>query len=257
MIWNVSPEIISFGGFGLRWYSLLFLAGFLIGYKITFQIFKKEKINLSYVEPLFTYMFLGTLLGARLGHILFYEPEVFIEEPLRVLKVWEGGLASHGGVIGIVISLYIFSRRYKIPGYLWLLDRLAIPSALAAALIRVGNFFNSEILGRPTDVPWAITFAKIDDVPRHPAQLYEAICYFVVFGLLVFFYKKANFRKAHGFFMGLLLVMIFGFRFFVEFLKEHQVDFEKSLPLDMGQLLSIPFVLVGIFLIWRSRKNAF
>lgn len=256
MTWNVEPEIIKIGSYGLRWYSLLFLSGFLAGYKIIAEIFKKEKISATYLDPLFSYIFLGTLLGARLGHILFYEPAVFWEEPLRIFKIWEGGLASHGGTLGVIISLYLFTRRYKVPSFLWLLDRIAIPCALAAACIRLGNFFNSEIIGRPTDVPWAVTFEKVDHLPRHPAQLYEAIWYLIVFGILMFSYKNPRFRKAHGFFVGMLLSLTFGARFFIEFLKEHQVNFERNLPIDMGQILSIPFVLSGCFLIWKSLRKS-
>jgi prolipoprotein diacylglyceryl transferase len=252
MVWNVDPEMFQLGPLTIRWYGFFFAMGFVIGFHIEKWIFRREGVDVRKLDNLLTLLVLGTIIGARLGHCLLYEPEIYLRDPVRILKVWEGGLASHGGVVGVVIAIYVAVRILKLPSFLWTLDRIAVPTALASALIRIGNFFNSEILGHPTQIPWAIQFAKVDMIPRHPAQLYESFCNLICFFVLLSLYKKEKYRNAPGFLTGVLLVFIFTMRFFIEFFKENQVDFEASMTFDMGQLLSIPVVLVGLGLIYRS-----
>jgi len=188
-----------------------------------------------------------------LGHCLFYDPVYYLSNPILILKVWEGGLASHGAAIGILISLYLYSKNRSHQPYLWLLDRTVIAVALAGSLIRLGNLFNSEIIGRATDVPWAIILKRIDMVPRHPTQIYESLAYLITFIILLLLYKKFTIKTARGFLLGWFLVLVFGFRFFVEFYKENQVSFEQGMTLNMGQILSIPAVLAGIYFIIKSK----
>lgn len=255
MIWDISPEIFASGPIVVRWYGVLFALAFLLGFQIEKKIFEFEGVDQKFLEQLLVYMVVGTTVGARLGHCLIYEPEIYLANPLRMLKIWEGGLASHGGILGNIIALYLFVKKYKVPSYLWLLDRIAIPGALAACFIRLGNLFNSEIIGHPTKVPWAVTFTRVDNLPRHPTQVYEAICYFFVFGILLFCYRNIKLRTAPGFLTGVLFVLIFVARFIIEFFKEVQVDFERGLPLDLGQLLSIPLIIAGVVLIKMSFRN--
>ena len=258
MHWDVSPEIFSFGPITIRWYGLLFAAGFMAGFYMMQGIYRRERYDPRHLDTLLLYMVLGTLVGARLGHCLFYEPDVYLRDPLRILKVWEGGLASHGGTVGAVASVWLFTRKYGGgPPFLALVDLLAVPTALASALIRVGNFFNSEILGTPSKVPWAVRFVRVDDIPRHPAQLYEALSYLALFLVLLLLYGKRLHRGRPGIFIGLLLVWVYSARFLIEFVKEPQVAFETNLAVDLGQLLSVPFVLVGFYLMvrgWQAQK---
>ena len=255
IFWNVSPEIVKLGPITLRWYGLLFASGFVLGYLILTKIYKLEKKPQADLEQLSIYVILGTVIGARLGHCLFYDPVYYLSHPIEIFKVWEGGLASHGAAIGILIAIYLLTKKQKDKTMLWILDRVVIVVALAAVLIRLGNLFNSEILGKATDVPWAFIFARVDDVPRHPAQLYEAIFYLISFFILYFIYYKTDKKSKQGFLFGLFLVLIFGFRFFVEFVKMEQSPFEKGMVLDMGQLLSIPFVLGGFYFMYRKQKE--
>jgi len=201
-------------------------------------------------------MILATVLGARLGHCFFYNPVYYLSHPLEILMVWKGGLASHGAAIGILTAIYLFVKKKKEYTFLWILDRIVITAALAGFFIRMGNLFNSEILGKQSSVPWAFIFASVDNVPRHPAQLYEAIAYLIVFGFLFWYYNrtKANFKP--GMIFGLFLVLVFLFRFFVEFIKEDQTYFEQDMVLNMGQLLSIPLIFAGLFLIFRKGKTS-
>lgn len=252
--WNVSPEIVNIGPLSIRWYGLLFAAAFLTGFRIIERIFSAEKVSAAHLDRLFVYVIVSTLLGARLGHTLFYEPEVYLPNPLRILKIWEGGLASHGAAVGIFFALFIYSKKYKL-SWLWMVDRLAIVVALAGAFIRTGNLFNSEIIGKPTDLPWAFVFERVDSIPRHPPQIYEALGYLATFILLHRFYWKGNKGKSRGFLFGTFLIAVFGSRFVWEFFKENQVAFESSLPLNMGQLLSIPLVITGIILLVRARRS--
>ncbi|MFO7526422.1 MAG: prolipoprotein diacylglyceryl transferase [Ignavibacteriaceae bacterium] len=252
--WNVSSEIANIGPLSLRWYGLLFALAFVFGFIILTRVYKLEKKPQTDLEQLSIYVILGTVIGARLGHCLFYDPAYYLSNPFEMLKVWEGGLASHGAAIGILTALYLFSRKKKDQGMLWTLDRLVIVVALGGALIRLGNLFNSEIIGMQTDVPWAFIFTSVDDIPRHPAQLYESIAYFISFGILYFIYMKKRETLKTGFLFGLFLIFIFGFRFFVEFIKEDQSAFEAGMLLNMGQILSIPFVLMGIYYLLRKPK---
>jgi phosphatidylglycerol---prolipoprotein diacylglyceryl transferase len=251
--WSVNPEIFHFGNFAVRWYGVLFALGFLCGYFIMYRIFTKEKKPHGLLDVLLTYMFLGTVIGARLGHCLFYEPGYYLSHPLDILKVWEGGLASHGGAIGILIAIYIFSKRHKFT-YLWTLDRIVITVAQGGFFIRMGNLMNSEIFGKATDVPWAFVFTHVDNVPRHPSQIYEALSYLLIFFFLLIYYFRKDGKPKEGMITGMFLILLFSVRFFIEFLKEVQVGFENNLPLDMGQFLSIPFIIAGIVIIFRKSK---
>jgi prolipoprotein diacylglyceryl transferase len=252
--WSVSPEIFNIGPISVRWYGFLFAMAFVAGYFIMIRIFNKEGRPSTDVEQLAIYMIFGTVIGARLGHCLFYNPSYYLTNPIEIIKVWEGGLASHGAAIGILIALHLYSKKKKGMTFLWIIDRVVIVVALAGTFIRLGNLFNSEIIGKPTDVSWAFIFTAVDNVPRHPAQLYESIAYFLIFLILIFIYLKRK-EKKDGLLFGLFLVLVFAFRFFVEFLKENQSGFEQGMALNMGQLLSIPFVLTGFYFIVRSFKT--
>jgi prolipoprotein diacylglyceryl transferase len=245
-VWNIDPELFRIGSFGPRYYGLLFATGFLVGYQIIKGIFLKEGRKEEDLSSLLFHIMLGTIIGARLGHCLFYEPAYYLTHPLEILKVWKGGLASHGGGIGVIIAVWLYKRQHNDQPYLWLADRLAIGIAFTGACIRLGNFFNSEIVGRPSELPWAIVFARIDSVPRHPAMLYEALCYLVLFFVLWLFYKKKGPDFVPGRILGMMLIGIFTARFFIEYVKENQVAFESGLLLNMGQMLSIPFIIAGI-----------
>ncbi|MCL6495753.1 MAG: prolipoprotein diacylglyceryl transferase, partial [Ignavibacterium sp.] len=235
-------------------YGLLFALAFVFGYIILSKVYKKEKKSLEDLEKLSIYVILGTVIGARLGHCLFYDPAYYLTNPIEILKVWQGGLASHGAAIGILTALYLFSKKKKDQNIIWILDRLVIVVALGGALIRLGNLFNSEIIGKAADVPWAFIFVRVDDIPRHPTQLYESLFYFLSFIILYFIYQKKSVSLKPGFLFGLFLILIFGFRFFIEFLKENQSAFESALPINMGQILSIPFVLLGLYFIFRKKQ---
>lgn len=253
--WNVSPEILTIGPLSLRWYGLLFALSFIVSLQIMLWIFKKEKKNTEDLNDLVWYVVLGVVVGARLGHCLFYNPQYYFHNPMEILQVWKGGLASHGGTVGIVVALYFFMRKKRDYTYLWLYDRIAIVAALSSFFIRMGNLFNSEIIGTKTDVPWAFTFVQVDPYPRHPAQLYEAIAYLVLFIFLLRYYKRNSSKIPEGKILGILLVYIFTFRFFVEFFKANQTYFEADMLLNMGQLLSIPVVIAGIFILYKVHKK--
>ncbi len=263
--WTVNPDIINttldlpfIGAFHLvvRYYSILFALGFVFGYYIMRYFFKKENIDGKLLDSLTTFMFIGTVLGARLGHVIFYEPAYYFSHPIEILKTWNGGLASHGAAIGILLSLWWFHKKSKKP-YLWIIDRIVIVVALAGALIRLGNLMNSEIYGHATTLPWAFIFERADALmlPRHPTQIYEALAYFLIFGFLFSYYQKREGKTLQGVLLGWFFILVFGFRFFVEFFKENQVDFETNLTLNMGQSLSIPFVILGIVLIYFAQKD--
>ncbi len=252
--WDPSPQIIE--GLPVRWYGLLFAVGFIVAYQVLLNIFKKENVSVKVLESLTFYMIIATVVGARLGHCLFYEPETYLADPISILYVWEGGLASHGAAVGILAAMGIFLWRNRDISFYWLADRLSIVIAFVAGCVRVGNFVNSEILGSPADLPWSIIFSKVDLIPRHPAQLYEAITYFILFTLLLVLYKKIDTNKFKGLLSGIFLIIMFTARFLIEFVKDVQVDFEHSLTLHLGQFYSIPFVLLGIYLIYYALKNA-
>lgn len=254
--WNVHPEIFP-DILPLRWYGVLFMSGFVVGYYILEKIFKKEGKPQAWLDSLSLYVGLGTILGARLGHCLFYEPAYYLSHPFEILKIWEGGLASHGAAIGILFSHWLFSRKNPAASFLWITDRIVIVVALAGFAIRMGNLMNSEIVGAPSDLPWAFVFERLgDNIPRHPSQIYEALAYLLIFFLLYFQYWKKDAGQKPGRLFGLFLILVFGFRFAIEFIKDVQVDFEKSMALNMGQWLSIPLVLLGIALVIYSNKKS-
>jgi len=250
--WSISPEIFSIGPIHIRWYGLLFATSFILGFKIMEWIYTKEKKNLDDLNDLIWFMILGTVIGARLGHCLFYNPEYYLSNPIEILKVWTGGLASHGAAVGILIAIYYYSKKKKDQSFLYVMDRIVIGVALAAFFIRMGNLFNSEIIGQPTDMPWAFIFTSIDDIPRHPTQLYEAFSYLASFFVLAAVYKKTDGKFKEGLIFGIFLIWIFGFRIFVEFFKENQSGFEQGMILNMGQILSIPLVIFGLYLFFRK-----
>ena len=252
--WSVSPEIFHLGPISVRWYGFLFAMAFVAGYFIMTWVFKKEGRPRTDLEQLSVYMIFGTVIGARLGHCLFYNPEYYLSNPIEIFKVWEGGLASHGAALGILTALYLFSKKKKNYPMLWTLDRVVIVVALAGTFIRLGNLFNSEIIGKPTDVSWAFIFTAVDELPRHPAQLYESIAYFIIFLVLLFVYYKGFEKNRNGLLFGIFLVLVFTFRFFVEFVKENQSGFEEAMVLNMGQILSVPFVIAGIIFVAKSFK---
>lgn len=255
--WSVNPEMIRIGGWAIRWYGLLFASGFFFGYLILTNVFKKEKVPIKYLDELTTYMILATVVGARLGHCFFYEPSYYLQNPLQIFAVWEGGLASHGAAIGIIITLIIYSRVRKFK-FLWVIDRIVIVVALAGFLIRMGNLMNSEIFGIATTLPWGFIFTRTLNpgdpiIAHHPTQLYEGLSYLLIFFYLLKYYYKKDGLPADGYIFGMFLLLVFGARFFIEFVKEDQVGFEETMALNMGQILSIPFVIAGIILVILSR----
>ena len=254
--WGLDPEIFALGPLRPRYYGLCFLAAFYVGFYIARWMYRREGRDLTDLDRLLLYMMGGAVIGARLGHCLFYDPVYYLLNPVEILKVWHGGLASHGGAIGIALSLWIYSRTRPDQAYLWLLDHMAVPTALGGFFIRTGNFFNSEILGLPATVPWAVVFTRHDGLPRHPAQLYEAVAYFCIFWVLLALYRRGRDLLADGGLTGAFFVLVFGVRFFIEFAKERQAAYGEDLFLSVGQLLSIPVVVVGAVLLVRGWRGA-
>ena len=284
--WNVDPVLIHLGSLEIRWYGLLWALGFFIGYFVMRRIYKREKMAEDSLDKLLVYMLVFTVVGARLGHCLFYEPDYYLSNPLRMLAVWEGGLASHGGAIGILIGLWLYVRNYNKSkkektdlqriNYIWIMDRIVVAVCLVGALIRVGNVMNHEIYGTPTSLPWGFVFLRgaeqfcgtVDNytacnawdapcppsewLPCHPTGLYEAFFCLVAMGILLWMYYKRDLgHKQPGLMFGTFLIIIFGSRILIEFLKNVQVEFERDMTFDMGQWLSIPFVLLGIgMIVW-------
>jgi prolipoprotein diacylglyceryl transferase len=254
--WNVSPEIFSLGPIHVRWYGLMFAIGFLFGYQHVEKMFKNEKEDLKWLESLFIYLIVATVVGARLGHVFFYGWDYYSQHPIEILYVWQGGLASHGGVLGILIALTIWSKKVSKRNILWVLDRVVVPTALVAAMIRFGNLMNSEIYGVQTTMPWGFIFERNHEtVAKHPTQIYESLSYLITFGVMLYMYWKTKAKDYQGLIFGIFITMIFSARFFIEFIKEEQEAFEKGMTLNMGQLLSIPFVLAGITLIVLALKK--
>jgi len=253
--WNVNPEIVTFGNtpFGLRYYSLLWALSFIIGFYIVKSIFEHEKRKYEDLDSLFITMLLGTILGARIGHCLFYDFQYyFVENPLKILYVWEGGLASHGAVIGILIALYMFVRKHPEYTYMWILDRIVIPIALGGAFIRTGNFFNSEIVGIPTNNNWGVVFERLgENFPRYPVQLFEAVAYYLIFFVIYRYYWKVKGKFAPGMIFGFFFVTVFGARFIIEFWKEG----DKIAGLNRGHWLSVPIIIIGLFIWIRAIRN--
>ncbi|MBR1415173.1 MAG: prolipoprotein diacylglyceryl transferase [Prevotella sp.] len=276
--WNPSIDAFHLGPLSFRWYSLCWLVGLALAYIVVKKLFKDQKIPDEKFDPLFIYCFLGILIGARLGHCIFYQPEDYLTSVRGFVEMllpihftspegWDWkmtgyeGLASHGGTLGLILALLLYVRRMKVP--MWqVLDNIAIATGITACFIRLGNLMNSEIIGSVTTVPWAFEFVQRDGLPRHPAQLYEALAYLLLFFVMIWIYKKDkataikhSTKLGTGFYFGLCLTYIFTFRFFVEFFKKEQVAFEQGMALDMGQLLSIPFVIVGAYFMWRALKR--
>ena len=263
--WDVSPEIFNLGPLSIRWYGLLFATGFLFGYSILVKMFKSEGADPEWVDKLFIYVIVATIIGARLGHVLFYGWEYYshhlLEIFLPIAKTPEGykfvgfqGLASHGGSFGILIAIWLYSKKVTKRNMLWTLDRLAVPVALVSAMIRTGNLMNSEIYGVATNVPWGFIFVRNGEtIAKHPTMIYETLCYLATFFLLLFlFYKKKELKDRQGFFLGIFFLGIYLTRFMIEFIKEDQEAFEANMLLNMGQILSIPFIIAAILLIYRS-----
>ena len=253
--WDVNPILVQIGPLTVRWYGVFFAAAFLVGYWIMQGIYRREGTDPASLDRLLLYMLLGAVLGARVGHVLFYDPHYYVTHPLEIVKIWEGGLASHGGAVGILVALYLFSRWAGGPPDLWLLDRVAIPTALGGAFIRLGNLFNSEIVGTPTSGWWGLVFDRVDPLPRHPVQLYEAMAYGLIFLLLLSVYRRRGPTLGDGGLLGLFLLFVFSARFLLEFVKTPQAEYEAGLVLTVGQLLSIPFIVAGFGLIVRARKK--
>lgn len=265
--WNVDPVIYWItDSFPLKYYGALFACGLLLGYYIVRNIYKKENLSIENLDSLLVYVIVGTILGARLGHVFFYEPEYFMQHPVEILLpiketagvykfVGYQGLASHGGSIGVLIALVLYCRKYHVK-FLWLLDKMAVGVPVTGAFIRFGNFMNSEIYGKATNGNWGVVFQRDDMIPRHPTQLYEAFAYLVIFGVLFKMYKSERIRNANGLIFGTFLTLLFLARFIIEFFKENQESFENNMLFNMGQLLSIPFIIIGIVLIvLKSRQK--
>ena len=281
ILWNPDLEAFSLGPITLRWYGLMWMIGLALAYLVVKRLYKEQNIKDELFDPLFLYCFVGILLGARLGHCIFYEPDYFLTSvkgfvemfiPIRFLAdgdwkyVGYQGLASHGGTLGLIIALWIYVKKTKLS--IWrVLDNIAIATGTTACFIRLGNLMNSEIIGKVTDVPWAFIFERVDLMPRHPGQLYEAIAYGILFFLMWWLHKKGGTPRpgesrggylpeiGTGWYFGLCLTYIFTFRFFIEYTKEIQEAFEASLPIDMGQILSIPFVIIGVVCMLRAKKQ--
>lgn len=283
--WNIAPEAFTVFGIPVRYYGLLFVGGFIAAFQFLEWLYKREKIPYQQLSRLATYAIIGSFAGARLGHCLFYEPDYFLYHPLEMLlpigydengkMVFQAytGLASHGGAFGILLAMLVYKWKTK-EDLLPLLDHILIATPLACGFIRMANFFNSEIIGYPTDVPWAIVFEQVDMQPRHPAQLYEAVFYFSLFVVMFLLYRKNGLSTSTvipsqagsvvegptqkiktGFYFAWCIIALFTFRFFVEFIKERQVGFEENLPIDMGQILSIPFVVLGIWILVKKELS--
>ena len=267
LIWEPSKDLVSVGSFTIHWYGALWCIGLVAAYFVMLWLYRRQKMPAGTFEPLFYYCFIGILLGARLGHCLLYEPGYFLSHPIEMLlpirETAEGwrctgyaGLASHGGTLGLMIALWLYVKKTKV-NLLRVLDNIAIATPITATFIRLGNLMNSEILGRVTTMPWGFYFLQAGPMgtePRHPGQLYEAIAYFVFFFIGWHLYRRHAERVGTGFFFGLCLTLIFTFRFFIEFTKDVQVGFEEHMLLNMGQLLSIPFIAIGVWCIIKGKK---
>ena len=265
--WNVNPELVNVFGISLRYYGLLFVAGIVASGIVLNELFKHKKIESDYLDKVVVYILAGVILGARLGHCFFYETAYYLQHPIEMLLPIQAnpnggyyfsgyqGLASHGAVIGLLISLIFYCRLNK-QSYIGTFDLITIAAPLGGGFVRIANLMNSEIIGIPSTVPWAFVFEKIDQQPRHPAQLYEALAYFLIFIVLIILYKKMHNRVNKGFFVGVSLSLVFIARFFIEFIKERQSNFEENMILDMGQILSIPFIIAGLYFVYYGLRKA-
>jgi len=250
--WDVDSELFNLGPIRIRWYGLTFASSFIFAFFLIRRIFRLEGRPVNNLDKLLIYVLIGTILGARLAHCFLYDPFYFLGNPIEILKIWKGGLASHGGGLGVLIAIFLYSRNKPEEPYLWLLDRIAIACGLCGFFIRLGNLFNSEIIGTPTTLPWAFIFERIDNIPRHPVQLYESVTYGLIFVFLLTIYKKQRYKDKQGLITGLFLLLVFTARFLLEFVKARQASYCSDLALSVGQLLSIPFWLAGIALIIRA-----
>ena len=261
--WNVNPAILHIGGFELRWYSLLFVSGFILGWYIMKSFFRREKIDTQLLDPMLYMLLICTIVGARLGHCIFYQPDYYFgswQGFWEIFMPWKGGLASHGGTIALLLGIWWYANKYGKKNdfdFVWVLDHLVIPVSFAACFIRLGNLFNSEIYGGPTSLPWGFVFERNGEtLPCHPTQLYEGGTYLLLGLVLMWLYWHKLDKMYRGTFMGIFMIVCFGSRFLIEFVKNDQVEFEADMVLNMGQLLSIPFVLLGIgFLVYAYTKK--
>lgn len=265
IVWDAGKEGIDLGFYIIRYYSLMFVVAFTLGWFIMKRFYKNEGVSEEKLDPLFIYVVLATIIGARLGHYIFYEPEVFLKDPLSVFLPFQfspkfrftgfQGLASHGATIGILTTLYIYSKRVTKTPFFWVVDRVVIPTAIGGMFVRFGNFFNSEIIGKPTGTHFGVIFKKLgEDLPRHPTQIYEGLGYLLVFFILWYIYWKTDKRKQLGYIFGVFMVLLWLVRFIVEFWKEAQVDDRAEWALNTGQWLSIPLILVGLYFMFRKPK---
>jgi prolipoprotein diacylglyceryl transferase len=260
IIWDV-PKGFEILGFEIRFYSLMFAIAYILGYQIMKKIFLDENIKQEYLDSLFMYTMISMIIGARLGHVFFYDWDYYSQHLSEIIKIWHGGLASHGAAIAMILTFVYFSKKVIKKPSLWLLDRMSLTVALAGVFIRLGNLMNSEIIGKATDLPWAFVFknAYIADpmTPRHPSQIYESLGYLITFGVLWFIFNKTDKKKYLGYIFGVFLVMLWSVRFLVEFVKENQEAFEDNMTLNMGQLLSIPLILIGVYLVYSSKNRIY
>ncbi|HSV87035.1 MAG TPA: prolipoprotein diacylglyceryl transferase [Bacteroidales bacterium] len=255
--WDVSPVIFSLGPISVRWYGLFWALSFYLGYEMISRIFKREGVPQVQADKLLIYMAIGSIIGARLGHCFFYDFNYFIQNPVEIFKIWQGGLASHGGALGILVALYFYQKKTSSKSFVWLLDRLVIPISLAAFFIRMGNLMNSEIYGHATDLPWGFIFERAGEVvPKHPTQFYEGIPYLLLFFVLGWLYLKKSHVLPPGFLMSVFAIVMFSVRILVEFVKLDQSPFEANMILNMGQILSIPLLLAGIgIMVWSLKQK--
>jgi prolipoprotein diacylglyceryl transferase len=280
VIWNVSPELFHLGPLTVRYYGLFFALAFIVGYRIMNYVYKREGQTEAELDRLSIYVVVSIVVGARLGHVLFYQPDYYFAHPIEILEVWQGGLASHGAAIAMLIGMYIYSRRPNIPSYMWILDRISLTIPIGGAFVRFGNLMNSEIYGIPTKLPWGFVYMrdaneveKLMFLPEwshhavkwqsalpqgvhanHPTQIYEGLGYFLIFLLVYYIYRRQGAALKPGRIFSLVIILIFTLRLIVESIKLDQVDFEHGLPLNMGQILSIPFIAIGIFILIRSYR---
>ena len=254
--WDVYPTLFTFGPVEIRYYGLMWALALGISAYIFSNLIKREGYSDKMFDSIFWYGVLSTIIGARLGHCLFYDPGYYLTHPVEILYIHQGGLASHGAAVGLLVGLWLFSRKNKMP-YMWSLDRIAIAVCIAGALVRIGNLMNSEIYGEATSLPWGFVFVRAGEtVPMHPTQIYEALAYLILFVVLCWmYYRKDVARKRPGVMFGIFLIALFGFRFFVEFIKNPQEEFERGMLLDMGQWLSVPFVILGVVILYRALKR--
>ena len=254
-VWNMNPILLEIGPFKTYWYGVIFVGSFFVGLEILKWMYKREGKNPEVIENLLFYLLIGAAIGARLVHCFFYEPDIYLSNPLKIFAIWEGGLASHGGMLGVLIVLWFFAK-YHHESYMWLIARISIPGAFTASAIRIGNFINSEIIGLPTDLPWAVVFQRVDNIPRHPVQLYEAIAYIAIFIFLLTVYIKSKPEFATKVLPPLFLTTLFTARFFIEYAKTRQADYTTDLPFTTGQMLSLPFIIIGVvWLIWALKSS--